>query len=349
MAKQLIQESNNEVGELKGEISGVLLLALVSSFRDLNIFKNGKVPFIAEELVPSAWYPYEYFINTLKVIENSTAISEAAQFQAGIYFIDLWYRKGPGKDLIHSTMDWLHANDESAGYNSVVRGGLPEEIGWCKTLQIDEANGIATIENVMPIKGEFIRGLFYGGCRIFKDMCYVRVDVDCQPYISNSLFSRTVVKVFFIPKSADELTTRIDNLGWQDNLPLDGPDLKELVWQYKDLKHRFELREQYHAAITDLLASAFRETNALRESLATNNDKLSETNRELEKTLNELNVLRGIIPICSYCKNIRTDEGAWEQVEAYVTKHSDAVFTHSVCPKCYAEVMEELKSEDEKS
>jgi hypothetical protein len=47
-----------------------------------------------------------------------------------------------------------------------------------------------------------------------------------------------------------------------------------------------------------------------------------------------IETLRGIIPICSYCKEIRDDKGYWNQVEAYVAKYTDAQFSHSICPKC---------------
>ncbi|MCB2181525.1 MAG: cache domain-containing protein [Desulfobulbaceae bacterium] len=47
-----------------------------------------------------------------------------------------------------------------------------------------------------------------------------------------------------------------------------------------------------------------------------------------------IETLRGIVPICSYCKQIRDDKGYWNQVEAYVAKHTDARFSHSICPSC---------------
>jgi len=55
---------------------------------------------------------------------------------------------------------------------------------------------------------------------------------------------------------------------------------------------------------------------------------------ELQKSLEEINRLRGILPICSNCKNIRNDEGYYEQIESYIQKHSEAVFSHGLCPKC---------------
>jgi sigma-B regulation protein RsbU (phosphoserine phosphatase) len=58
--------------------------------------------------------------------------------------------------------------------------------------------------------------------------------------------------------------------------------------------------------------------------------------RDLEAALAEVKTLRGLLPICSYCKKIRTSSDAWQAVEAYVVEHSDATFSHGVCPTCYA-------------
>lgn len=55
---------------------------------------------------------------------------------------------------------------------------------------------------------------------------------------------------------------------------------------------------------------------------------------DLQKALAEIRTLEGIIPICSYCKRIRDDEGAWEQVEVYVSRHSHSDFSHGICPDC---------------
>lgn len=67
--------------------------------------------------------------------------------------------------------------------------------------------------------------------------------------------------------------------------------------------------------------------------------KRSEENRELlikelQKALEDVKTLQGIIPICSHCKNIRDDKGYWNLLEAYIQKHSDAFFSHGVCPDC---------------
>ncbi|MDC7220301.1 MAG: hypothetical protein PQJ59_10190 [Spirochaetales bacterium] len=77
---------------------------------------------------------------------------------------------------------------------------------------------------------------------------------------------------------------------------------------------------------------------------------LQEKNRALERADNEIKQLRGIIPICSYCKNIRDDEGYWEKVEEYLSRHSEAQFSHGICPDCAAKYFpEENEESKEKS
>ena len=57
---------------------------------------------------------------------------------------------------------------------------------------------------------------------------------------------------------------------------------------------------------------------------------------DLENTLAHVQALKGLLPICAWCKKIRNDFGYWEEVEMYITKNSDATFTHGICPTCVA-------------
>jgi hypothetical protein len=52
--------------------------------------------------------------------------------------------------------------------------------------------------------------------------------------------------------------------------------------------------------------------------------------------------LTGLLPICSYCKRIRSDHDYWEQVERYISDHTDALFSHGICPSCLVKVTEEF-------
>jgi DNA-binding NtrC family response regulator len=68
---------------------------------------------------------------------------------------------------------------------------------------------------------------------------------------------------------------------------------------------------------------------------------------ELQDALAEIKTLRGILPICSSCKKIRDDEGYWHQVEVYIRDHSEAEFSHGLCPKCAKKLYPELFGDDE--
>jgi hypothetical protein len=71
-------------------------------------------------------------------------------------------------------------------------------------------------------------------------------------------------------------------------------------------------------------------------------EKQEEAVQEREKALEEVKILRGSLPICSYCKKIRNDSGAWTQMEAYIRDHSEAEFSHGLCPDCAKKVYQEL-------
>jgi len=63
---------------------------------------------------------------------------------------------------------------------------------------------------------------------------------------------------------------------------------------------------------------------------------------DLQKALSEITVLGGLLPICSSCKKIRDDRGYWNQIEAYIASHSQAQFTHGICPECARSVLTEF-------
>jgi len=73
---------------------------------------------------------------------------------------------------------------------------------------------------------------------------------------------------------------------------------------------------------------------------------------ELQSAIEHIKTLRGIIPICASCKKIRDDKGYWQQVEAYVSRHTEAQFSHGVCPDCmkklYPEFCEDKETDSKK-
>ena len=62
----------------------------------------------------------------------------------------------------------------------------------------------------------------------------------------------------------------------------------------------------------------------------------------LQQALDEVKVLRGILPICASCKKIRDDKGSWNKIESYIRDHSEAEFSHSICPECAQQLYHEI-------
>src|SRR5205823_6467310 len=62
--------------------------------------------------------------------------------------------------------------------------------------------------------------------------------------------------------------------------------------------------------------------------------------RELEEALCQVKLLQGLLPMCCYCKKIRDDNNYWQQLEHYLSEHSDARFSHGICPECWENKVE---------
>ena len=76
-------------------------------------------------------------------------------------------------------------------------------------------------------------------------------------------------------------------------------------------------------------------------------ERLAAQVQELRQTLEHIKTLQGILPICSFCKKIRDGQGYWDQVEAYISRYSDAQFSHSVCPECMKKHYSEFYKDDD--
>jgi len=106
------------------------------------------------------------------------------------------------------------------------------------------------------------------------------------------------------------------------------------------------------AGADDYLAKPF-DTEELRARVAVGRrivemqDQLAQQVEALRKALEHIKTLQGILPICSFCKKIRDDQGYWDQVESYLFKHSEVQFSHGICPACMQEHYAEYCDEDD--
>lgn len=135
------------------------------------------------------------------------------------------------------------------------------------------------------------------------------------------------------------------NLGFEIVYPEDRPKLTELLEKGEGFNRPIELRWQNKLGdpiwTEQINSPIFDEKGEIVAIVGTARDI---TRRHLAEM--EIERLRGYLPICAACKKIRNDLGYWEEVEHYVTEHSDAMFTHSICPDCAAELIKENDLDD---
>ena len=125
------------------------------------------------------------------------------------------------------------------------------------------------------------------------------------------------------------------------------------------LRRRERAREQIQAAYNELeervrertldLARANEELNKdieLRKKMAEEREELV---KKMMAALAEVKTLSGLLPMCSKCKSIRDDRGYWKRIEAYISEHSDAQFSHGLCPKCASDLYPDIFSDKTRS
>ena len=114
-----------------------------------------------------------------------------------------------------------------------------------------------------------------------------------------------------------------------DDRPIEDVDFFTAIIEFLAVRIGLELERHYNE-------------KELKRQVVERTSELEKTNRELKIALAEIKTLRGIIPICSNCKKIRDDQGFWQQVELYITKHTDALFSHGICPVCVEKLYGDL-------
>lgn len=88
------------------------------------------------------------------------------------------------------------------------------------------------------------------------------------------------------------------------------------------------------------IASLFGDLAAIALENSRHIELLNEKTRSLQNALSKIKTLSGIIPICLHCKCIRDDKGYWNELEKYISDHSDALFSHGICDKCLKNIIQ---------
>ncbi|MCI5212386.1 MAG: PAS domain S-box protein, partial [Candidatus Electrothrix sp. ATG2] len=125
-----------------------------------------------------------------------------------------------------------------------------------------------------------------------------------------------------------------------------------------EIEHRIVLKNGDIKWVREICSTEYDKENEPVRSIGTvhdiTNKKIADDEREklikqLQAALGEIKTLRGILPVCSFCKKVRNDNGYWEQVDVYIQKHSEASISHGLCQDCmkkhYPEEYEAICSE----
>lgn len=144
-----------------------------------------------------------------------------------------------------------------------------------------------------------------------------------------------------------ELETEVRHLG--NELRLTREEYEDATSKYLDIYCNLEKK----------ISERTRELDAANGKLVLEIEERKRTEAEkeqliaqLQKAMQEVKVLSGFLPICASCKKIRDDSGYWSQIEEYISKHSNALFSHGICPDCvkklYPDFHDELRRRTKK-
>ncbi|MDQ6998666.1 MAG: hypothetical protein Q9M17_08125 [Mariprofundus sp.] len=128
-------------------------------------------------------------------------------------------------------------------------------------------------------------------------------------------------------------------------------DPLEMIMQISSNQERYEINGLISSFIVFSICTVLFSIRRLQEERKLNLLLIAKNN-ELQKAFKKIKVLEGVLPICSYCKNIKDEQGDWSQIEQYIDHHSEAEFSHGICPACI-EIpkgeLEKLSSKSKKS
>jgi hypothetical protein len=128
-----------------------------------------------EQIKAEEWYPLEKVLNILNLVGEKYSNPAPIFERIGIEMMNLWYSKGPGKNIVKRGVEFLHFQTSSEGYYSVIRGN-PDQIGDFSLLSLDEEKGSAAVRSTTHFNRDMERGVLIGGLGAPKDLLYINVD-----------------------------------------------------------------------------------------------------------------------------------------------------------------------------
>ena len=159
----------------------------------------------------------------------------------------------------------------------------------------------------------------------------------------SSLFASILLALLFSLYLSRGLTRTIENLTKHcRDLAMGQRDVRvkgRTFDEFDDLADAFNTMSESLCGTRTDLEKAVAELKAAQLGLE---ERVAERTRELNETVEKMDVLRGLLPICCSCKKIRDDQGYWNQVESFVSAHTGARFSHGLCPECALKLYSDL-------
>lgn len=221
----------------------------------------------------------------------------------------------------HKVVNCVLKRDSDIG---IVRTGIIEKMS---------ANGDIDLSQLKVLNLQTVKGFPYK----LSTQLYPEWALAKTVKVKSSIAKKIALTLLSIPKDS-EVSLKGEYSEW--SIPLSYNSVHELMKQqkvgsysnYGDVSTLQFIRQHFYASILLFLliiSLFFSYILTLRS-----NKLLIKEKRKTEQAMEEIEVLKGIIPICSYCHSIRDDEGAWDNMEHYISSHSEASFSHGICPKC---------------
>lgn len=224
----------------------------------------------------------------------------------------------------------------------VAPSGLVERYGPVRSFHRDEGEVISAISVRIPL------GEAYAGVN--------RVSLTLSALFASALVIAVGALAVFgkrwifdplhrIRTKAIKLSTQPEHLGERIDVSA-GLELAVLTDAFNEMSLQLRReRDQLEARIEQRTEALNRSNINLRKEA----DERQRVITELEAAFKEIKTLRGILPICAYCKKIRDDQGYWKKIESYIQEHSEAAFSHGICQECARKHYPGLDINDEPS
>lgn len=196
-----------------------------------------------------------------------------------------------------------------------------------------------TVRRLHATQRKYVMDLFSGSTdidyvnnRLRIGLVHKRIGVEPKLYLSAMRTLKEIVvnalkRRISDPDLLSKTSRALDKLLYFDMTLVFDTYTRSLLGEVESAK---ELVEKYAAS--------------LELQVAERTSQLEEKVSELERALAMVKKLEGVIPICGVCKRIRNDKESWQQLEHYISEHSEALFSHGLCPDCYLKEMQELRA-----